>query len=179
MPTALDPSIPEHKALLGLTQVEEMLISRVLPVESVFRLPFGQLGYRGHVLYFPTTHGHWATKLPRHPKDLPLAIVRFPGCADRPDKDCIVRRNRVLHALHLLKDFFHHPLYQDVEIDAQAAYLPAEGVPADLPSAAFSVDDRDRLCLPPKTFAAWLEAQGPKARGFLTRDFPGLSLIHI
>ena len=33
----------------GLTQVEEMLISRVLPIMSVYRLPHGQYGYSGHV----------------------------------------------------------------------------------------------------------------------------------
>ncbi|CAG8554885.1 20097_t:CDS:1, partial [Gigaspora margarita] len=35
-----------------LNQVEEMIISQVLPMLTVFNLQGGQLGYRGHVLNF-------------------------------------------------------------------------------------------------------------------------------
>ena len=40
-------------SLQGLTQVEEMLISAILPIMSVYRLPHGQYGYSGHVINLP------------------------------------------------------------------------------------------------------------------------------
>ena len=36
-----------------LSQAEEMLISAVMPIMSIYRLPHGQLGYKGHVINFP------------------------------------------------------------------------------------------------------------------------------
>jgi len=33
----------------GLTQVEEMLIARVLPIFSIYSLPYGQYGYSGQI----------------------------------------------------------------------------------------------------------------------------------
>ena len=48
----MDPgSVP--LALQGLTQVEEMLISPVMPIMSVYQLPLGQYGYSGHVINLP------------------------------------------------------------------------------------------------------------------------------
>ena len=44
---------PVPPALQGLTQVEEMLISPVMPILSVYRLPHGQFGYSGHVINLP------------------------------------------------------------------------------------------------------------------------------
>ena len=37
----------------GLTQVEEMLISVVLPIMSLYQLPHGQFAYNGHVINLP------------------------------------------------------------------------------------------------------------------------------
>ena len=39
--------------LQGLTQVEEMLISAVIPMMSLYTLPLGQYGYSGHVVNLP------------------------------------------------------------------------------------------------------------------------------
>ncbi len=39
--------------LLGLSQVEEMLIARACPIMCVYRKHGGQRGYRGHVLNLP------------------------------------------------------------------------------------------------------------------------------
>ena len=36
-----------------LTQVEEMLISAVLPIMSLYKLPHGQYAYSGHVINLP------------------------------------------------------------------------------------------------------------------------------
>ena len=48
----MDPA-PVPPALQGLTQVEEMLISPVMTIMSVYRLPQGQFGYSGHVINLP------------------------------------------------------------------------------------------------------------------------------
>uniref|UniRef100_A0A1X7U1P7 DUF6570 domain-containing protein n=1 Tax=Amphimedon queenslandica TaxID=400682 RepID=A0A1X7U1P7_AMPQE len=53
--------------LQGLSQAEEMLISAVLPVMSIYKLPHGQYGYSGHVLNFPQS---FATSLPRLAADI-------------------------------------------------------------------------------------------------------------
>ena len=37
----------------GLTQVEEMLISAVMLIMSLYRMPQGQYGYTGHVVNLP------------------------------------------------------------------------------------------------------------------------------
>ena len=42
------------------TQVEEMLISGVLPIMSLYRLPHGQYGYSGHVINLPQDVGSFA-----------------------------------------------------------------------------------------------------------------------
>ena len=44
-----------------LTQVEEILISAVMPIMSLYRLPQGQYGYTGHVV---NLHRMWPP-LPR------------------------------------------------------------------------------------------------------------------
>ena len=40
-------------ALQNLTQIEEMLIDRVLPIMSVYIKPGGQQGYSGHCVNLP------------------------------------------------------------------------------------------------------------------------------
>ena len=63
----------------GLTQVEEMLISAVMPIMSVYRLPQGQHGYRGHVVNLPQDIASLAHCLPRLPSELDVIIVRKEG----------------------------------------------------------------------------------------------------
>ena len=50
--------------LQGLTQVEEMLIARVLPIMRVYVKPGGQRGYSGHCIY-----------LPQHVEELPQHVL--------------------------------------------------------------------------------------------------------
>ena len=86
----------------GLTQVEEMLISAVMPLMSVYRLPHGQYGYSGHVINLPQNVSSIATKLPRLPNDLDILIVTKEG-QNASHKDFHVRRHKVQQALHWLK----------------------------------------------------------------------------
>ena len=65
----------------GLTQVEEMLISAVLPIMTLYRLPHGQYGYSGHVINQPQDVASFASSLPRLPSDLDVIVVRKEGAA--------------------------------------------------------------------------------------------------
>lgn len=63
----------------GLTQVEQMLISAVMPIMSIYRLPLGQYGYTGHVINLPQDVVSFARSLPRLPAELDVLVVRKPA----------------------------------------------------------------------------------------------------
>jgi len=87
----MDPgSVPP--TLQGLTQVEEMLISPVMPIMSVYRLPLGQYGYSGHVVNLPQDVASFVHSLPRTPSQLDVVVVRREGAAGS-HKDFRVRRS--------------------------------------------------------------------------------------
>ena len=65
--------------LQGLTQVEEMLISAIMPIMSIYRLPYGQYGYSGHVINLPQDVSSFATSLPRLPSELDVIVVSILG----------------------------------------------------------------------------------------------------
>lgn len=88
-------------SLQGLTQVEEMLISAVMPIMSIYRLPHGQYSYSGHVINLPQNIASFATSLPRLPSDLDVVIVRKEG-ANQSHRDFQVRRQVVHRALQWL-----------------------------------------------------------------------------
>jgi hypothetical protein len=54
--------------LKNLTQVEEMLIARALPIMRVYIKPGGQRGYSGHCINLPQNVTELGAKyLPRYP----------------------------------------------------------------------------------------------------------------
>jgi hypothetical protein len=59
-------SVPQQ--LKDLTQVEEMLIARALPIMRVYIKPGGQRGYSGQCINLPQNVKELATSLPRYPK---------------------------------------------------------------------------------------------------------------
>ena len=64
----MDPgSVPP--ALQGLYRrlIEEMLISPVMPIMSVYQLPLGQYGYSMHVINLPQDVASFVCSLPRVP----------------------------------------------------------------------------------------------------------------
>ena len=65
--------------LQGLTQIEEMLIARALPIMKVYIKPGGQRGYYGHCINMPQKITELAHTLPRYPKDIPLILVTMKG----------------------------------------------------------------------------------------------------
>jgi len=59
----MDPGeVPEE--LKDLSEIEEMLIARVFPVLSVYRLRGGEHGYHGNVINFPNDVGEFGSSLP-------------------------------------------------------------------------------------------------------------------
>ena len=109
----------------GLSQVEEMLISAVIPIMSIYRLPHGQYGYKGHVINLPQDITTFATSLPRLPKELDILTVRKDG-SDSKHRDFRVRKAVVLKALLWLKQ--HNKYYQKIDIDYNALNdLPEDG----------------------------------------------------
>ena len=54
--------------LQDLTQIEEMLIARALPILNVYVKPGGQRGFSGHCINLPQEVSELAQSLPRYPK---------------------------------------------------------------------------------------------------------------
>jgi len=78
-----------------------MLISAVMPIMSVYRLPQGQYGYSGHVINLPQDVAAFAQSLPRLPSQLDVIVVRKEGTS-QTHRDFRVRRVVVLRALQWL-----------------------------------------------------------------------------
>ena len=75
-----------------------MLISKVLPLMSIYRLPHGQFGYKGHVINLPQDIVAFATSLPRLGNELDILLVRKEG-SDSTHRDFRVRRSVIIRAL--------------------------------------------------------------------------------
>ena len=127
--------------LQGLTQVEEMLISAVFPIMSLYRLPHGQYGYSGHVINLPQDIASFATSLPRLPSELDVIVVRKEGAA-QSHRDFRVRSSIVLHALQWL--LANNIYYRNIHIDPDAlALLPEDGDLTGLCSVTVETDDQE------------------------------------
>jgi hypothetical protein len=113
--------------LQDLTEIEEMLIARVFPVMSVYRLRGGQHGYRGNVINFPQDVQEFATKLPRHPSSLEVLIIRRQSMnSSEGFRDFRVRRLKVARALVWLRE--NNRFYAEVIIDHEVIKsLPSDG----------------------------------------------------
>ena len=109
----------------GLTQVQEMLISAVLPIMSLYKLPHGQYAYSGHVINLPQYVAAFANSLPRLPSELDVIIVRKEG-ATNSHRDFHVRRAAVLHALQWL--VANSKYYHNIHINLEAVVtMPEDG----------------------------------------------------
>ncbi|XP_020897308.2 uncharacterized protein LOC110236158 [Exaiptasia diaphana] len=118
--------------LQGLTQTEEMLIARVLPIMRVYVRPGGQRGYCGHCVNLPQNVKEIADSLPRCPSQLPLICVTMKG-QKNTFKDVYVRKSKVENALTWLTK--NNPQYRDIKIDTKILdSLPENGVPTTLPT---------------------------------------------
>ena len=123
------PSCVPHE-LQDLTQTEEMLIARALPIMRVYIKPGGQRGYSGHCINLPQNVKELAMSLPSYPKDLAVIIVKVKG-KDNTFRDVTVRKQKVHNALVWLIN--NNPHYSNLEINEDAlSSLPENGVPQDL-----------------------------------------------
>ena len=59
-----------------------MLISAVLPIMSLYKLPHGQYAYSGHVINLPQDVATFANSLPQLPSELDVIIVRKEGASN-------------------------------------------------------------------------------------------------
>ena len=109
--------------LQNLTQIEEMLIARALPIIRVYIKFGGQRGFSGHCINLPQNVTELATSLPRYPKDLAVIVVKVKG-KDNTFKDVTVRKEKVHKALLWL--IRNNPHYSDVTFDEDALNLLPE-----------------------------------------------------
>ena len=82
--------------LQGLTQVEEMLLSAVMPIMSIYRLPHGLYGYSGHVINLPQDVHSFVLALSQLPSQLDIVLVKKEG-ASQCHRDFHVRRSVVVN----------------------------------------------------------------------------------
>jgi len=75
-----------------------MLISAVMPIMSIYRLPIGQYGYSGHVVNLPQDVLSFATSLPRLPSEIDVLVVRKEK--DQAHQDFCVRILDMLFKRH-------------------------------------------------------------------------------
>ena len=78
-----------------------MLISPVIPMMSMYRLPHGQLGYNGHIVNLSQDVTTFVNNLPRHLNYLDIIIVRQEH-SYHSHYDFQVRRSTVLNTLNWL-----------------------------------------------------------------------------
>ena len=115
----MDPGdVPED--LQGLTEIEEMLISRIFPVISVYCLRGGQYAYRGNVINFSQDVSEFVTRLPRIPSSLDVLIVRRNSANGVAFRDFTVRHTKVTRALYWLKE--NNRYYTDIVIDKEVLH---------------------------------------------------------
>ena len=130
---------PVPQQLQDLTQIEEMLIARALPIMRVYIKPGGQRGYSGHCINLPQNVKELASSLPRYPRDLSVFIVKVKG-KENTFKDVTVRRQKVHDALLWLIENNSH--YAELKINIESLNsLPENGVPSDL----LTVETEDQI----------------------------------
>ena len=126
----------------GLTQVEEMLISSILPIMTLYRLPHGQYGYSGHVINLPQDVASFANRLPRAPHELDVIIVRKEG-AMNSHRDFHVRKSVVLNALQWL--ITNNIYYRDVSINHDVLnLLPNDGDLCGLTTMTVNTEEEEQ-----------------------------------
>ena len=74
-----------------------MLVSAVMPIMSIYRLPLGQYGYTGHVINLPQDVVSFANSLLRVPSELNVLVVRKDS--EQSHRDFRVHRSVVQEAL--------------------------------------------------------------------------------
>ena len=117
--------------LENLTMIEEMLISPILAIMSIYRLPEGALINRGFCANFTQDIQPLCHILPRLTKDLPILILKKKD-QNNNIKSFKVNRERVETVLEYLcannPAYLEHKISFDRSLSAQ---LPTDGIPQD------------------------------------------------
>lgn len=130
--------IAHNFCLKGLSEVEQMLISPVLPLMSIYRLPHGQYGYSGHVINLPQEIPSFVNSLPRLPSDLDIVIIRKEGSNNH--HDFCVRRSKVLASLQWL--VANNIYFSDITINHDIlSALPENDHLTNIPTISVSSND--------------------------------------
>jgi hypothetical protein len=115
-----------------LTMIEEMLISPILTVMSVFRLPGGQLLSRGYVANFSQDISEMCKTLPRKTKEIPILIVKKTD-QNNNSKEFKVNRLRVEKCLKFLCENNPDWIKKGNKFDqTNCDCLPEDSIPTDL-----------------------------------------------
>lgn len=120
-----------------------MLISAVIPIMSIYRLPQGQYGYTGHVINLPQDVASFARQLPRLTSHLDVIVVRKEG-SNQSHRDFHVRRGVVHRALQWL--VVHNMYYRsnNVTIDMNSlAQLPEDETLSNLTTISVDIPESD------------------------------------
>lgn len=133
MVPALDDIPFEIKQNLeNLTMIEEMLISPILAVMSVYRLPGGALINRGFVANFSQDVNEIIKELPRLPKDLPILVLKKKDQQNNV-KRFMVNRKRVELLLTYLCENNPQYIAHGVKMNQSLLNsLPENGIPTEL-----------------------------------------------
>ena len=65
--------------MVGLSQIEEMLIAHACPIMYVYRKHGGQRGFKGHVLNLPQDIQTFLDHLPCNVEQLPILVLHHMG----------------------------------------------------------------------------------------------------
>ncbi|RNA24395.1 ATP-dependent DNA helicase PIF1 [Brachionus plicatilis] len=114
------------KCFFDLTMIEEMLISPILPVMSVYRLAGGQYVSRGYVVNFNQDISGILFSLHRLVTELPLLIVKKTG-TNNTSKDFKINKIRVQTALNFLIE--NNPIWKQYKISIN--HLNLDSLPDD------------------------------------------------
>lgn len=109
----MDPSA-QPNVLSILTQIEEMLITRVSPISQVRHARGGQYKYSGHTICFPQQTVQIENFLPRHISDIDILVVKRHG-TEGNCYACYVTKSHVVNAF--LYKMQHGKYYTDVQIN--------------------------------------------------------------
>ena len=115
-----------------------MLVCAVMPIMSIYRLPLGQYGYKGHVINLPQDVVTFAHTLPRLPSTLDILVVRKDS--EQSHCDFRVSRSVVQEALSYLLVNNRYYRASNVQLNQEALQqLPQDGDVRNIRS--FAVDD--------------------------------------
>lgn len=118
-----------------------MLIARIHPVISIYRIRGGQYAYSGNVINFEQHINKFIKKLPTHPSKLPSTLV-FNKKTSTGTVQFRVRASKVYAALKWLKS--NNIYYKNIEIDTEVINsLPENGDVSHLLKSLDIEDDID------------------------------------